>query len=681
MAQSQPGPIKKEPPVFPAVVPVLVCLHVLFVLVVIAVLAERPDPLDNAFVQPADIPRMAANPEPPTPPTPRPAPAAGAAVGGVRWRGMEITQGVQVFHEPELPQCRPNPDDPGYIFCNNSIPLVAGRRTLVRVYADCSASCPRSDLTVAMRIFKNGHEQARQTRTVPAAVLAQAATLSLDDLRASLDRSINFAFFPPPDWMTGDVTFEISLSDLPAAPGPLTLTRRFHPRKPLRIAYVPVEYKNTRPPEALNLDYWLIRMYPIPAVEYYPLPVPPIKLDDTLDKSTVLRKLLFTYWLYVQYQPPDRHPDQLFGWLPQEFFNGGVSDPYWCPHCSGPHSSRVAFGGFRPEIDIGGPRILAHEIAHNLGARHAWSPTGQEDPLCFRAAGTDIQVDPDWPYAGTPSIQEFGIDLYSDPPVIYPPAYYDMMAYCARPWISPYTYRKLFNSPFLQVDAPPAMSLARLSSPQPQADSGGTLLVSGVVYPDGTLSSPEIVRLEGTAFDAAGFIPPQPPADPAHSYCLSVQAGDGAELARHCFSAGFADIESGQQTDQSRFFVPVALPAGQTAARVQIYQGDRLVAGVSASNHPPQAAFTTPAHGDILTGGDVVTWQAGDPDGDPLYFDLLYSPDNGQTWLPLATRLTQTTYRLPTDRLAKSQSARFLLLSTDGFHTTQTESGLVAVLP
>ena len=188
-------------------------------------------------------------------------------------------------------------------------------------------------------------------------------------------------------------------------------------RKPLRVAYLPITYQNVQPPELRGVDYWLLRMYPVPGVEYYRLPVPDMTWDGELSKGEVLRKLFYTYLLYTQNQPPEAWPDQLFGWLPQEFYNGGASDPAWCANCAGPHSSRVAFGGLRPEQDIGGPRVLVHEIAHNLGAQHAWSPTQSQDAACFKAEGADIWVDPDWPYLQTPYIQEVGIDLYSTPPL------------------------------------------------------------------------------------------------------------------------------------------------------------------------------------------------------------------------------------------------------------------------
>ena len=99
---------------------------------------------------------------------------------------------------------------------------------MVRVYPACDGHCPASALTVRLSLLKDGQEQTSLTRTLPAQSLSQINSLSLPELRAKLENSVNFEFFPPPDWLVGSITFvvEVVPSDptqtLPAA---LTLTR------------------------------------------------------------------------------------------------------------------------------------------------------------------------------------------------------------------------------------------------------------------------------------------------------------------------------------------------------------------------------------------------------------------------------------------------------------------------
>jgi hypothetical protein len=633
------------------------------------VLIEPPAPTPVPQGQPIAPPAIETQPES----VATPAPSVPTQSTTLKLRGVEITQGIQVFQEPENPRCHPYPH-PYFIFCNNSMPMVAGRHTLVRAYLSCNQSCPAAETIVHLRLLKDGQEQATFSRQISPAALQRVTHLTMDQLRFSLDNSVNFEFFPPPAWLSGHISFELKAVPQGGSEVSLVgsnLTKEFAIRKPLRVAYLPIEYNGMRPPEPGEIDYWMRRMYPVPDVTYYRLPMPDLVWEGEVSKGEILRKLLYTYWLYIQYHPTETPPDQLFGWLPQELYNGGASDPFWCPNCAGPHSSRVAFGGFRPEQDIGGPRILVHEIAHNLGAQHAWSPTAKEDAACFRAEGVNIQVDPDWPYATTPYIQEFGIDLYSNPPVIYPPSFYDMMAYCAQPWISPHTYRKIFDSPFLQAEEMARLALKELQ-PQGESSNSGTLLVSGIVYPDGTVSRPEIIKLEGDAF--GGFTPPGVASPPGDDYCLDVQAKNGMLLAQHCFDVGFLDLESGLATESAPFFFNLSNINTGEVGQVIIRKKETPVATIVPSNYPPEVTLHYPNGGERLNGRQTIQWDAHDADGDLLRYDLLYSPDAGQSWLPLAVQLTGSSYTFETSQITAGAQALIRVIANDGFHTVSDES-------
>jgi hypothetical protein len=79
--------------------------------------------------------------------------------------------------------------------------------------------------------------------------------------------------------------------------------------------------------------------------------------------------------------------------------------------------------------------LVAHELGHNMGRRHA---------PCGNAAGPD----PSYPYAGG-TIGLSGYDLYTwsqtgtGLPVEFIPQSGDLMGYCVPPWISDYTYAGL----------------------------------------------------------------------------------------------------------------------------------------------------------------------------------------------------------------------------------------------
>ena len=637
----------------------------------VAVLLPTQHP--SATVQSLIPSEPTAQPTASIPPTATPIPSPTSLPAPVWIRGVELTQGIQVLQEPENSRCHPDPGHPHHVLCNNSIPMVAGRHTMLRVYLTCNPDCPTADTTLSLRLLKEDQAQQSLAQEISIGDLQRVNTLSLAQLRGDLNNSVNFTFLPPPDWMLGQITFELEAlphGETTLPPDRYSLTKEFVERKPLRVAYLPIDYDGLRPPEPQDIGYWLLRMYPVPDVEYFRLPMPDMTWEGEISKGEVLRKLLYTYWVYGQYRSNEAHPDQLFGWLPNEVYNGGAADPFWCPGCAGPHSSRVAFGGLRPEQDIGGPRILVHEIAHNLGAQHAWSPTAGEDAGCFKTEGADIQVDPNWPYDFNPNIQEFGIDLYSNPPVIYPPSVYDMMSYCTQPWISPHTYRKIFDSPFLQPgSAAPEVPPEYLT--QIETTNAGTLMVSGVVYPDGTVSRPEIIRLEGEPLDdAASFMPPQPAGD---DYCLDVWGQDNQKLAQRCFDAGFADLEHGEPTDSSAFLflLPDVDPAA--VSKVTVSRDDEALVEVSPSHHAPTVQVLYPTDGTTLHGRQTITWQADDADGDRLSYDILYSADDGQSWQPLAIQLSSMEYTFYTSQIPAAGLVRLRVTATDGFHSTTAE--------
>ena len=82
-----------------------------------------------------------------------------------------------------------------------------------------------------------------------------------------------------------------------------------------------------------------------------------------------------------------------------------------------------------------------------------------------------------------------------------------------------------------------------------------------------------------------------------------------------------------------------------------VTKNQSVVVIVTPSNNPPEVNVTFPNGGEVLGGQQTITWEAHDDDGDSLRYDLLYSPDGGQTWLPLALQLTETSYSFYTSQI------------------------------
>jgi hypothetical protein len=82
----------------------------------------------------------------------------------------------------------------------------------------------------------------------------------------------------------------------------------------------------------------------------------------------------------------------------------------------------------------------------------------------------------------------------------------------------------------------------------------------------------------------------------------------------------------------------------------------------------------SPNGGENLAGQQTIIWEATDADGDDLFFDLLFSPDQGRSWLPLAVRLGQASYALDIGQLPPTHDGLVRVIASDGFNATLDES-------
>ncbi|MGH9750317.1 MAG: Kelch repeat-containing protein, partial [Candidatus Polarisedimenticolia bacterium] len=70
-----------------------------------------------------------------------------------------------------------------------------------------------------------------------------------------------------------------------------------------------------------------------------------------------------------------------------------------------------------------------------------------------------------------------------------------------------------------------------------------------------------------------------------------------------------------------------------------------------------------------------IRWAATDPDGDPLYYSVQYSPDNGLHYLALVAGLMQPVYVGNPDELPGGTQVLLRVTATDGVNTAETEMG------
>jgi hypothetical protein len=162
------------------------------------------------------------------------------------------------------------------------------------------------------------------------------------------------------------------------------------------------------------------------------------------------------------------------------------------------------------------------------------------------------------------------------------------------------------------------------------------------------------------------------------------------------FSDGYADLELGSTGNYTLRFLDVgqqvlsnigfnmtveqdfnvsgfgfAVPYPQGVAQIQVLHEGNIVASRDVSANAPTVNVTYPESGAVLTSGDNVTvqWQSFDADNDSLSYTVLYSPDNGSSWIPVGTGLVQTglNWTVPNDHPASQ--CRIKVVASDGVNT------------
>ncbi len=536
----------------------------------------------------------------------------------------------------------------------NSVPLIAGKPTFVRVYVDCGAGC------TALPSITTSLQVSSPTGSIALSIGPKTVyhSSSWTDQRGDYSKTFNFGV--PTTLMTGTVMFTATVD---TAISERTYT--FEPARTLRVAYVPIHYEpnilnciwtGPRDPDGSRIAAafsWALKAYPTNRIEYLPWP--------TTNWGTPLRQgmgcrgewddegvhqLKFTLTLQWALDDNVNRPDYIFGWLPQGAIPGGDSDPTWNQGIG-----VAAIGHDEPD----GPRIFAHEIAHLMGRRHTNSVS------CIPEI---IDLLTDWPYTQTNSlIQDWGLDLLPK----NPNTTYDYMSYCGSiangdVWTSSWTYSHLYSQTLS----------AQTSTPEVYAVATPQLyfISSGLVYTNDIATLNPVWVITTTA-------PTQNP-PLGTQYCLEAQDTAATILASHCFDLDFVNYETGATTSADGF--SIMLPYPSNTARIVLVKGGQELANRSVTLNAPIVSVLAPGNGDswAATGSYTVTWTASDADSDALTYSVLYSP-NGNDWMPIRTAVTETQLVVDSAEFAGGIGARIRVLATDGVNTSVGESASFAV--
>lgn len=609
-----------------------------------------------------------------------------APLTNLRISGIEVTQAIQ--------------DD------SNSVPLIQGRRTVVRLFAE-SDGADVPGVTARLILVDDGGSIVDG----PLAPINLARSASFLRVPADIDRDdINqsFTFFLPPAW-TDNPTLRLraELNPFHFPPEPnytdnvlTTSTFSLSASERLEMEFILFEYDSGgvryRPDyrgDYLQTVSWVRRAYPLASS--------PGSASDPSPGFRPSMSYQYEADLGGNVDGTDRHPEceDRINRMPGE--EGYLDDPSLCAAwyvvCPAFDTIRAAeelpddiFLYGMVADDAGFPRGWAcgagvmgpsgtngfgwdtdgtyadwyagHEIGHSQGRGHV--AAGSDDPATpgvFELCGQS-RSDLGYPYGDTMTaaapigpadgsqrgfdVGDTGLNALLTPRVYPSDTWNDMMSYCNNQWISDYTYEAIKARLESTSRAPERLA--------PSED--GFLQLSGVIYTD---------TMEATISQARVWASlTTPPAAPVPGdYRIRLLGSGGGVLASH----DFTPTEGSEYTSVLNVSAFVPYMAG--AARLQITHpgsGTVLWSQAVSANAPTVSSVALSGAPTPVTGSVTLGWSAADANGDPLSYDVLYSRDDGATWQVLQLGLVGTSAAIDSSELGGSGTARFKVIASDG---------------
>lgn len=168
--------------------------------------------------------------------------------------------------------------------------------------------------------------------------------------------------------------------------------------------------------------------------------------------------------------------------------------------------------------------------------------------------------------------------------------------------------------------------------------------------------------------------------DPRGTHRLSVHGADQEVLS----TVRFTTVTSVPDCVQGSCDAPgdpsatvLIPPLPDEAAFIELATADAdVLALIPISPATPDVQIHTP---DVETDTVVIDWEVHDADGDELVTSILYSPDNGDSWRPVALDLTHRELELPLDQFEASDTALFRAIVSDGIRSASAVSGPVVI--
>ncbi|MBC2715087.1 MAG: hypothetical protein HF978_07235 [Desulfobacteraceae bacterium] len=643
---------------------------------------------------------------------------------------IEITQGVQswvpVNSESNLPEG--NPPTFWYHNADPAVPLVAGRKTVVRLYAGVEGTAndvPAVDATACLRCYNDDTYASWDSCPGPLAVFPenqpdkdvyQKITVdpsdSLDTKRRDIEKSWNFVL--PDEWtQAGIVHLE---AEVEAPDGTPECDDCEDGANTLRLSNVQFFSVPNLSEELL----YVVRLFRIFPDGYLPIAAWPsdeeikanmnhIQKIYPVDESTVPLSnmggsLVFRHSpseIPTSLEVCEKILDLMKSYKSLKSFNQKSLLAIADSEAPLDTNSNTQYGQICAGLaDIGDPacgvalgsrpKAGAHETGHTFGLHHPGGIYDASDPSPGHGneCGIEGWCETDWPWGKGTIGDAFGFDIlkmrvippFSLPGDPMPFEMHDVMSYGKPKWISSRNWIRLFNAFTGEDFYYPKMMSSVASEP--------TALMASV-------SAENYLLVRGKFEEATGdwiLLPfyelelPQGMSDvyDVGEYKIELRNSQGRLLAEYYFDIETLhvdpeDTENEPALETSPFFSKL-LPLPEGVETIIFSYGDTVLAQRSRTGNIPTVGIISPTSDGFQGQPDnpLILWAGGDTDGDPLHYIIQYSSSASDRselkWDVFALDLTFEELEINLQNLPGSNEAMVRVLATDGFNTNNAVS-------
>jgi hypothetical protein len=588
---------------------------------------------------------------------------------------------------------------------SGSVPLIAGKSTVIRVYVAQSPTNDPISVTGALRVSRDGHDVVIDSES--SATPASPTTTDLRPLREHIESSLNFRL-PSEGLQPGDI--EVQVTQLRrTAPGPEVdlpcgncaakkFALKLVDRPPLNVRLVGLRYRAGTPPTGYVarlldfelIDSWLKRVYPTGDVE-----VTKCFLDtdeqwpfDCTTANTIVANLRTKELSYAGPRSTEGPQPNACGIPPRSaaelakthyygvVFDGGgfmrgcankIPDAVdYNAVASGPTGDPSRWQNFQWDSDGSyGDWYAGHEIGHLMGRLHPGkcgsSPDDTHYPFTTgRISGADgdlVGIDVGYPPRN--------ILLAALPGTIWS----DTMDYCDHVWQSAYTFNAI--STRLESERNPSAAGPQpggQQSAEPQITSQQLLNVIALVNLSARTGKLRFINRVSQGVITASAT--------THDASIRVLDGSG-HILRELAVAVQLDIPL---SEVRKGIINETFTFDPGTAEIDLLVGDSVVDKQTIGAAQPVVANVTASvvQGplDSNLGPSAmqqpkisVKWEGSDPDHDKLYYNVELSKDSGLNWTTIATALQDTRLDVNPSMVGTAGHLLFRVEASDGLQT------------